>query len=138
MGCGEEARKCIGPKTRDAGLWIQNLEELQLSASKEMLVEVEHAKAHRTEKDKKEMTQFETIVTDGNERAGELAKSGAMLDERLMAEARAKTMQRCAQPCSTQPGFTAWWGTGKTVKKSSRSQKKSGRRGSQASNGVVC
>ena len=40
------------------------------------------------------MSHFENIVTDGNERADELARSGAMLDEGFMAEARAKTMQQ--------------------------------------------
>ena len=33
------------------------------------MVEVEHVKAHRTEKDKKDMTHFEKFVTDGNENA---------------------------------------------------------------------
>ena len=58
-------------------------EELHLVVSKEILVEVEHVKAH----DKKEMSRFEKFVTDGNEKADELAKAGAMLDEGLMAEA---------------------------------------------------
>ena len=39
----------------------------------------------------KEMTQFEKFVTDGNEKADELAKEGAMLDEGFMAHTRAKT-----------------------------------------------
>ena len=34
---------------------------------------------------------FEKFVTEGNEKADELAKAGAMLDEGFMAEARAKT-----------------------------------------------
>ena len=67
-------RKCIDPKAGDADLWIKMWEELQLSTLKEILVEVEHVKAHRTEKDKKEMSHFEKFVTDGNE-------AGAMLDE---------------------------------------------------------
>ena len=33
------------------------------------MVEVEHVKAHRTEKDKREMSHFERFVTDGNEKA---------------------------------------------------------------------
>ena len=45
------------------------------------LVEVEHVKADCTEKDKKEMSHFERFVTDGNEKADELAKEGAVLDE---------------------------------------------------------
>ena len=62
--------------------------------SKEILVEVEHVEARRTQKDKKDMTQFEKFVADGNEKADELAKAGAMLDEGFMAETRAKTVQQ--------------------------------------------
>ena len=39
--------KCIDPKVGDADLWIKIGEELQLLTSKEILVEVEHVKAHR-------------------------------------------------------------------------------------------
>ena len=39
------------------------------------------------------MTQFEKFVTEGNEKADDLAKAGAMLDEGFVVEARAKTMQ---------------------------------------------
>ena len=45
-------------------------------------------------KDKKEMSNFEKFVTEGNEKADELAKVGAMLDEDFMAELRAKTVQQ--------------------------------------------
>ena len=62
--------------------------------SKEILVEVEHVKAHRAKKDKKEMSHCEKYVTEGNEKADELAKSGAMLDEGFVAEARTETMQQ--------------------------------------------
>ena len=55
---------------------------------------MEHVKAHRTNKEKENMTQFEMFVTEGNEKADGLAKAGAMLDEGFMAEARAKTMQQ--------------------------------------------
>ena len=40
------------------------------------------------------MSQFERFVTEANEKADELAKAGAMLDEGIMAEARAETMQQ--------------------------------------------
>ena len=40
------------------------------------------------------MTKIETFVTEGNEKAGELAKAGAMLDEGFMAEVRAVTMKQ--------------------------------------------
>ena len=95
------------------------------------MVEVEHVKAHRTKKDKKDMSDFEKFVPEGNEKADELAKEGAMLDEAFMAEARAKTVQqerekKCAQPCSMQPAFTVWWKNGRIVKSSSQIQKKGG------------
>ena len=59
-----------------------------------MLVEMEHVKAHRTEKDKIEMSHFEKFVTDGDEKADELAKEGTVLDEGFMAKTRAKTVQQ--------------------------------------------
>ena len=40
------------------------------------------------------MTKLERFVTEGNEKANELAKPGAMLDEGLMAEARAEAMKQ--------------------------------------------
>ena len=54
--------------------------------SRDIVVEVEHVKAHRTKKDKKEMSHFEKFVIEGNEKADALAKAGAMLDEGFMAE----------------------------------------------------
>ena len=53
-------------------------------------MEGEHVKAHRTEKDKKEMSHFEKFVTV---KSNELAKEGALLDEGLMAQTRAKTVK---------------------------------------------
>ena len=67
-------------------------EELHLLTSKEILVVVEHAKAHRTEKDKKVMSYFEKFVTEGKEKADELAREGALLEEGFMAQTRAKTV----------------------------------------------
>ena len=40
------------------------------------------------------MWHFEKFITEGNEKADELAKAGAMLDEGFMAEARAETMKQ--------------------------------------------
>ena len=93
--------------------------------SKEISVEVERVKVHRTKKDKKEMSHFEKFVTEGSENADELAKVGAMFDEGCMAEMRAKTVQQ-ERPCSMQRAFTVWWKNGRIVKSSSRSQKKGG------------
>ena len=58
------------------------------------MVGVAHVKAHRTKKEKEKMTQFERFVTEGNEKADELAKAGAMLDEGFVAEVRADTMKQ--------------------------------------------
>ena len=57
-------------------------------------MEVEHVKAHRTKKEKVKMTQLERVVTEGNDMADELAKTGAMLNESFMAEARAETIRQ--------------------------------------------
>ena len=57
-------------------------------------MEVEYVKAHRTKKEKENMSQFEKFGTEGNEKADDLAKARAKLDEGFMAEARAKTMQQ--------------------------------------------
>ena len=40
------------------------------------------------------MTNFQSFVIEGNEKADELAKAGAMLDEGFMAEARAENMKQ--------------------------------------------
>ena len=64
------------------------------SGRRGILVEVEHEKAHRRKKEKKDLSQYEKFVTEGKEKADELAKAGAMLDEGCMAEARAETMQQ--------------------------------------------
>ena len=58
------------------------------------MVEVEHVEAHRTKKEKKEVSHFEKFVTEGNEKADELSKAGAILDLGIMAEARAETLKK--------------------------------------------
>ena len=40
------------------------------------------------------MSLFEKFITEGNEKAEELAKEGAMMDEGFMTEARASTTQQ--------------------------------------------
>ena len=55
------------------------------------LVEVGRLKAHRTKKGKENTSHFEKFVTEGNEKADELAKE---LDGGFMAEARPETMQQ--------------------------------------------
>ena len=87
-GLRKGEKECIEPRAemQTCGkIW----EELHELAKRGILVEVEHVKAHRTKKEKEKMTQFERFVTEGNEKADELAKAGAMMDEGFMAEARA-------------------------------------------------
>ena len=93
-GYGEEKENSLIQKHKMRILWIEIWEELRNLAAGDILVEVEHAKAHRTKKEKFEMSHFEKFVTGGNEKADEVAKEGAMLDEGFMVEARAKTMQQ--------------------------------------------
>ena len=76
-------KECIRPRAGDADLWIKIWEESHELVKRGILVEVAHVKAHRTKKEEEKMTQFERFVTEGNEKADELAKAGAMLDARL-------------------------------------------------------
>ena len=57
-------------------------------------MEVEHVKAHRTKKEKKNMSLLEKFVTEGHEKADELAKEGALLEKGFMVEASAETVQQ--------------------------------------------
>ena len=47
MVYGKVRAKCIDPKTGDVDLWIKIGEELQLTVTREISMEVEHVKAHR-------------------------------------------------------------------------------------------
>ena len=40
------------------------------------------------------MSPFENFTTEGNKKADELAEEGAMLDEGLLTQARARTIQQ--------------------------------------------
>ena len=102
-------------------------EELHLLASREISVEVEHVKAHCTKKDKKEISQFEKFVAEGNEEAEELATTGAMRDEGFMAEATPKTVQQEKERRSVRTlAVRCQLRVGKIVKSSSRSEKENG------------
>ena len=62
-GLWKAEMKCIDPKAGDADLWINIREELHHPISRDIVVEVEHVKAHRTKKDKREMSQFERSLS---------------------------------------------------------------------------
>ena len=85
---------CIGPKAEDADLWIFNWEEVRRIHQEGILLEVEHVKAQRSKEEVQEMKLFEGFVTEGNERADEFEKDGAMLDGGEMAQKKASTVQQ--------------------------------------------
>ena len=72
--------RCIGPRAKDADLWILIWEELHRVHQEGILVEVEHVKEHRSKKEMQQMSLFERfIAAEGNEKADELANARAML-----------------------------------------------------------
>ena len=81
----------------NADLWLKIWEESHELVKRGILVEVAHVKAHRTKKEKEKMTKIERFVTEGNEKADELAKAGAMLDKGLMTEVRAVAMHEAGE-----------------------------------------
>ena len=93
-GLRKGENECIKPRAGDAHLWIEIWKELHEVVKRGILVEVAHVKAHRTKKEKETMTKIERFAIEANEKADELAKAGAMLDEFFMAGARAETMKK--------------------------------------------
>ena len=82
MGYGEEKGNCIDPKAGDADLWYEFWWKWSMS---------KRTSQRRTRQRCRNLIKF---VTEGNVKADELAKAGAMLDEGLLAETRAKTVQQ--------------------------------------------
>ena len=74
-------RRWIGPLAKDADLWILIWEEIHRVHQEGIFVEVELVKAHRSKKEKQQRALFEKQITEGNEKADELAKDGAMMDK---------------------------------------------------------
>ena len=58
------------------------------------LVEVEHVKAHCSKKEKRDLSSFEKFVTQGDEKADELAKKEQCWTKVSMAVVRAETGSR--------------------------------------------
>ena len=93
------------------------------------------------------MTHSEKFVTDGNEKADELAKKGAMLDEGFMAQTRATTVQQEREEVYAALRYAASfhclvedWKDCEELKPQPKEkwtfvEKK---RGNKASNGMVC
>ena len=93
-GLRKGEKECIKPRAGDADLWLKFWAELHELVQRSIMVNVGHVKAHRSKKEQEKMTKFGRFVTEGNEKADELSKAGAMLDEGFMAEVRAVTMKQ--------------------------------------------
>ena len=85
--------KCIGPKAVDADFWIKFAKNCVICGRK-TVIEVEHVKAHRTDEERQHVSLFEKFIAEGNEKAEEMAKEGAMLAGGSMSKARARTIQQ--------------------------------------------
>ena len=59
-----------------------------------ILVEVGDVKTHRSKKEKQHISLLEHFITEGNERAHELAKDGAMMGGGEMAQSRGSTVRQ--------------------------------------------
>ena len=57
-------------------------------------MEVEHVQAHRSQEEEQQISLFEKFIIEGNEKADEQAKEGAMLDGGGMEQVRASTNQQ--------------------------------------------
>ena len=81
-----------------------------------ILLEVELVGAHRTNKGKQELALFDRCVTEGHEKASEVAKYGAMMAGGEVAQIRANTVlqkgRRLTLICKAQgaPSFSLFAG----------------------------
>ena len=80
-------------KQKDAALLRLIWEEVRIVRQEGTRLEVRHVKAHRSKKEKQEMSLFERFVTEVNERAEEPA-DGAMSDGGERVQMRASIVQR--------------------------------------------
>ena len=140
-------RREVCALAKNADLWILIWEEVRRVHEEGSLPEVEHVAADRSLMEKQGLlTLFERFVTEGNEKADELAADGAKMDGGDMAQVTAITVQqkkrrRFVPHCSMQLASTVWWRSGKIVKSSDQSRKEFcelTKGCKEASNGVLC
>ena len=108
------------------------------------MVEVDHVKAHRTKKEKQETPQFERFVTEGNEKADELAKAGGNVGRRLQGGSESKVnvarKRRGVCSCSQLSLFSGKWRDREELKPKPKEKvelRGSKKGGDEASNGEV-
>ena len=51
-------------------MWIEIWDELRNLAARDIMVDVEHVKAHRTKKEKKDMSHLQKFITEGKRDCG--------------------------------------------------------------------
>ena len=87
--------KCIGPRGEGCQLVDFDLRRSCMGFIKKAYwSRSKHVKAHRSKKEKQQMSLFEQFITEGNEKANELANDGAMMDGGEMAKMRTSTVQQ--------------------------------------------
>ena len=91
-GLWRRERKCIDPNAGYADLW-ENWQALHLLVSRDIVVEVEHVKAHRTKKDKKDISHSEKSLRATRKRMSWQKQEQCWSKDLLMAEVTAKTVQ---------------------------------------------
>ena len=73
--------RCIGPRAKDADLWILIWEEVPQSSSRKRTGGKSNTSKHVAPIRKcKKMPLFQKFITEGHEKADELAQEGAWLD----------------------------------------------------------
>ena len=72
--------RSIGPRAKDVDLWIFIWEDLHRVHQEGILVEVEARQKRIAVRRKMQMSLFRKIITEGNAKADEPAKDGAMMD----------------------------------------------------------
>ena len=85
--------KCVVPKPKDEDVELL-IWEVHRIHQEGTFLEVKRVNAHSSKKAKQEMSLSERFATEGNEKADELVKVGAMLDGGEVTQLRASTTVR--------------------------------------------
>ena len=87
-------RRCTGPGGKDLDLWILNWEGVAQSSSRRHTGGGRARPSTSLQKGMQDMTLVENFITEGNEKADELAQEGERLDGEDLAQVRAIAIQQ--------------------------------------------